>query len=184
MFAYKHAKRRDVIDLAILTSNNDYIEYTLEFRQKFLTPTVSRRIRSLFADYIIDKNSDIMVNDRLTEHHPLYQYFMILHQHIQFKLGALTLDRIVGRISYYYMKKTYSKRFFKRVWKLIIERGQCPWITESVNYILQNKGVSMAYRIKTIRMAMFYIVVKNHLYTYVKKSINRRKEKSSMIQSN
>jgi hypothetical protein len=32
MFAYKHAKKRDIIDLAILTVNNEYIEYTLSFK--------------------------------------------------------------------------------------------------------------------------------------------------------
>jgi hypothetical protein len=33
---------------------------------------VSRRIRSLFADYLIDSNTDIAVNDKLREDHPMY----------------------------------------------------------------------------------------------------------------
>lgn len=177
MFAYKHAKKRDVIDLAILTIDNEYIEYTLEFRQKYLTKCVAKRIRSLFNTYLIDSQSDIMVNVDLTENHPLYQYFMFLHQHIGFKLSSLTLDKMVSRIHYFYTHKGGSKRFFSKVWNIIIKHEQCPWITQEVDYILKNKGSTTAYRIKTIRMAMFYIIIKNHLYSSVKKSINKKRKK-------
>ena len=102
VYISKNAIKRDVLDIAVLTENNEYIEYTLAFKQQYLTMYVSRRIRSLFADYLIDSNTDIAVNDKLREDHPMYQYLMILHQHINFKLTAVTLDKIVSRIHYHY----------------------------------------------------------------------------------
>ncbi len=72
MFAVKPYRKYGTIDLAILTDKNDYIEYTLEFRKTTLTKFVLKRIRSLFEPYVIDKNSDIMVNDLLDEDHPMY----------------------------------------------------------------------------------------------------------------
>ena len=83
---------------------------------------------------MIDKNTDIMVNRLLDEDHPLYQYFMILRQHIGFKMSSVDLDKIVNRIYYFYKRKTADKSKFNKVWKRVIESKQCPWITQDVDY--------------------------------------------------
>ena len=70
-----------------------------------------------------------MVNDALDEHHPIYQYFMLLRQHIGFKLRAVTVDSIVNRINWFYTSKTATKSKLNFVWKKTIENGVCPWIT-------------------------------------------------------
>lgn len=170
MFAYKPFKKSGTIDIAILTDANQYIEYTLDFRLLCLTKYVSRRVRSLFEPYLIDKATDIMVSPMLDEDHPLYQYFMMLRQHIGFKLSTVDVDRAVNRIHYYYTRKTATKSKFNSVWKKVIESGQCPWITKEIDYALMNKGKSTAYRIKVSRMTMFYIVVKNYLYKLTSKA--------------
>ena len=72
LFAYKPYKKRGNVDIAILTDNNTYIEYTLVFKQMHLTKYTSRRIRSVFEPYFIDKNTDIMVSELLNEDYPLY----------------------------------------------------------------------------------------------------------------
>ena len=176
VYISKNAIKRDVLDIAVLTENNDYIEYTLAFKQQYLTMYVSRRIRSLFTDYLIDSNTDIAVNDKLKEYHPMYQYLMILHQHINFKLTAITLDKIVSRIHYHYTGKSGTRYQFNKVWQLIVKKEQCPWITINVDLALQNKSPKNAKRIKIVRMAIFYLIVKNHLYDYVKKSIAKKKQ--------
>lgn len=173
--------KKGTIDMAILTDSNQYIEYTLNFPLLHLSKYVLRRVRSLFEPYFIDKHSDIMVNDLLDEDHPLYQYFMALHQHIGFKLSTASLDRAVNRVHYFYYKKTASKSKFNKVWKRVIESKQCPWITQDVDYAVQNKGYTMATRIKTLRLAMFYIVVKNHLYRIKKRSISNKQNMSTDV---
>lgn len=99
-----------------------------------MTKYVAKRVRSLFEPYLIDGTTDIMVNDLLDEDHPLYQYFMILRQHIGFKLSSLDADRIVNRIHYFYTRKTAKRSKMKGVWKMVVEDGSCPWITRNVDY--------------------------------------------------
>lgn len=181
LYANKQASRHDVVDIAILTCDNEYLEYTLEFRQKYLTMYVTKRIRSLFSDFILDSTSDIAVNERIIESHPLYQYFMILHQHINFKFMVVDLDKIVSRIHYFYSGKSCKKIMFKKVWKTIVDKKQCPWIDENVDLALKNQSVKAARRVQVVRMAMFYLIVKTHLYSKVKKSINLRKIKSNSV---
>ena len=53
VYANKRTLKNDVIDIALLTVDNKYIEYTISFKQSYLTMYVSKRIRSLFSDYII-----------------------------------------------------------------------------------------------------------------------------------
>lgn len=95
---------------------------------------VGQRIRSLFEPYKIDASTDIMVNESLDEHHPLYLYFMLIRQHIGFKLRSVTVDDIVNRINWFYTSKTATKSKMNFVWKKIIESGQCPWITKEIDY--------------------------------------------------
>ena len=89
---------------------------------------------------------------------------MLLRQHIGFKLSSIDLDKIVNRIHYYYTRKTAKKSKLNKVWARVIESKQCPWSTQDIDYAVQNKGHALAIRIKTVRLAMFYIVVKNYLY--------------------
>ena len=72
LFASKPYKKHGTIDLAILTDANEYIECSLDFKSSSLTKWVSKRIRSVFEPFLIDKNSDIMVNELLDENHPMY----------------------------------------------------------------------------------------------------------------
>ncbi len=170
MFACRPNKCHGTIDLSILTDNNQYVEYTLDFKHPHLTKWVAKRIRSLFEPYLIDSKTDIMVSPSMNDTHPLYLYFMILRQHIGFRLSAVDIDKMVGRIHYFYTRKSADKSKFNAVWKRVIESKQCPWITQSVDYQLQNKGRNIAKRIMVSRLTMFYIVVKNHMYRIVKKS--------------
>lgn len=174
MFALKPSRRKGHIDLALLTDNNNYIEYSLDFKSPHLTMYVAQRVRSLFEPYVIDSRTDVMSNELLDEKHPLYQYFMLLRQHIGFKMSTATLDRVVNRLHWYYTKKTSTKSKFNFVWQRVIASGQCPWITQDIEYKTQNKGAVVAKRIKTLRLAVFYIVVKSHLYKQVQRSQLKR----------
>ena len=130
---------------------------------------VARRIRSLFEPYVIDANSDIVVNRGLDETHPLYQYFMLLKQHIGFKLMAVEKLKMVNRIYYYFEKKITKKPYFKTIWELTVEKKVCPWITQELEYKIQNKGPTDAYRIRMLRLGLFYTIVKEYYYKIVYK---------------
>ena len=102
---------------------------------------------------------------------------MLLRQHIGFKLSSIDLDKIVNRIHYYYTRKTATKSKLNKVWARVIESKQCPWITQDIDYAVQNKGHTLAIRIKTVRLAMFYIVVKNYLYRIKAKCVQNAQAK-------
>lgn len=136
LIAFKPLKKHGTVFIAILTDKNEYSEYSIEFRKLVLSKWVLKRIRSIFQPYLIDRSTDIIVNERLDEDHPLYQYFMALRQHIGFRMNAVTIDKVVSRVHYYYTSKAAAKNKFNVVWKKTIEDGICPWITKQVEYAL------------------------------------------------
>lgn len=170
MFVYKSSFKTSQIDLAILTNSNQYIDYTLNFKSHSLTKWIASKIRSLFEPYLIDRHTDVMVSPLLDDNHPLYLYLMLLRQHLNFRMSAVNIDRAVKRIHYYFTRKTPSRPLFNVVWNRVIQSGQCPWITQQIDYALQNKGNTTAYRIKVSRLTLFYMAVKNYLCLNVKKS--------------
>ena len=167
-------KRKNVVDVAILLDNNQYVEYSLSFKQKFLTFWVVDRIQRLFARYYIDAKTDVMTNTDLGQQHPMHMYLSILKPHIQYKMRIVSVDQIVNRIHYYFTSKTATKSKLNFVWKTTIKKEVCPWITQQVDYALQNKMNTTAYIMKTLRLGLFYMVIKNHLYQQVDKSKKRR----------
>lgn len=61
---------------------------------------------------------------------------MLLKQHIGFKLAKASIEKIVNRIHYFYTRKTATKLKFNGVWKMVVESGSCPWITQRIDYQL------------------------------------------------
>lgn len=167
-------KRKNVVDIAILLDNNQYIEYSLSFKQMFLTFWVIDRIQTLFSRYYIDSKTDVMVNDLLDQKHPMYMYLNILKPHIQYKMRIVSIDQIVSRIYYFFKGKAASKTKLNFVWKKTIEKEICPWITQQVDYALQNKMNSTMNTMKILRLGIFYIVIKNYLYKSVEKCRKRK----------
>lgn len=174
------AKRKNVIDIAILLDSNQYVEYSMSFKQYALTYWVARRITSLFSNYIIDKHTNVAVNDLIDVKHPVHVFISLLHANIDFNFKTITLDKIIGRIHYYFKQKSSSKRKFNVVWKMILEKQVCPWITKQVDYALQNKSPKIEHIMKTMRLGMFYMVVKKYLYgKNVKSGLKKQHESRS-----
>ena len=134
-----------------------------------LTFWVAKRLKALFSSYFIDNKTDIMLNELIDGKHPVRIYLDILRSHISFKLRTVTIDQMIGRIHYYFTGKSASKRKFNDVWKTAISKEVCPWITQHVDYALQNKTPVIQHAMKTMRIGMFYMVVKNYLYARRKK---------------
>ena len=145
-----------------------------------MTFWVARRIKSLFSDYFIDSSTDIMLNEFIDSKHPFRIYLDMLRSHISFKLRTVTLSQMIGRIHYYLTGRSSSKRKFSVVWRKILEREACPWITKPVDYALQNKAPTMQHVAKMMRLGMFYMVVKNYLYNRKQRSDMKRKTKNSI----
>lgn len=178
MLVFKRTRKvkRNVVDFAMLLDNNQYIEYSLPFRQEALTFWVIRRLQALFAKYLIDQNTDVMVNDNLDELHPAHMYLTILCPHVQFKLRVVHTRQLTKRICYYYHTK-YTKRVgIDDIWSKLLDNEQCPWITKQIDYVLQKKSPIVQWNMKVLRVGMFYMVIKNHLSNLVHMSMSKNKQ--------
>ena len=173
----RQSKRKNVVDLSILLDNNQYIEYSLTFKQSLLTFWVAKRLKSLFIDYFIDNKTDIMLNKTVDEKHPMRVYLDLLRPHIGFKLRTVSFNQIVSRVHYYFYGKGSSKSKFSKVWSTAIKREVCPWITQQVDYALQNKTPVIQHAMKVMRLAMFYMVVKNYMYAKNKMHAERKRQR-------
>ena len=179
MLIFKRAaKRKNVIDIAILLDSNQYVEYSMAFKQDALTFWVAKRITGLFSNYAIDNKTDIMINDLIDVKHPIHVFISLLHANIDFKFRTTSLDQILKRIHYYFTSKGNPKAKFNAIWKTIIDKQVCPWITKQVDYALKNKTPKIERIMKTMRIGMFYMVVKNYLYGKNKMTAERKKMKT------
>ncbi len=61
---------------------------------------------------------------------------MVLRQHIGFRLSTASVDRVASRINYYYNRKPATKSKINKIWQQVIDRKQCPWITQEIEYAL------------------------------------------------
>lgn len=118
-----------------------------------------------------------MVNEFVDKSHLFYVYLLLIKQHLKFRLSTLHAQKMLKRCYYFFYKKTPKNSIGPMtIWNLTIKRKRCPWITQEVEYAIQNKGLDYAMQLRMIRLAMFYIVIKNKLYFDVKSSIERRKK--------
>ena len=156
----------------------------MSFKQDALTYWVAKRITSIFSSYIIDKRTNVAVNDLIDVKHPVHVFISLLHANIDFNFKTVTLDKMISRIHYYFKQKSASKRKFSVMWKMILEKQVCPWITKQVDYALQNKTPNIERIMKTMRLGMFYMVIKNYLYgKNVKSGLKKQREsRSSNVQ--
>ena len=169
LYVFKPTKRMKSVSVSILTDDNQYFEHLLELRTSKMTKYVGRRIRSLFESFIIDKNTSVLVNSLIDENHLMYQYLMFLRQHIGFKLLAVPIDKMTKKVYFFFGHGTAKKKIpVIKAWQMIIDSKSCPWITQSIEWKLQNKTEETAQRIRISRLAMFYIALKS--YSHIRSS--------------
>ena len=163
----------------MLLDNNQYVEYSMTFKQDVLTFWVEKRIKSLFSSYFIDKKTDVMMNDLLDIKHPFRVYLDLLRSHVPFKLRTVSISQMTSRINYYLGAKKL-KHSFAEAWKTTVKKEVCPWITQQIDYALQNKTPVIEHTMKTMRLGIFYMVVKNYLYAKNKKTAIRKNQNFSI----
>lgn len=153
----------------------------MRFKQDVLTFWVAKRLKSLFSCYYIDKKTDIMLNELIDSKHPFRVYLDLLRSHACFKLRTVTTSQMVARVNYYFRGKSASKHKFNEAWKTAVKREVCPWITQQVDYALQNKTPVIEHCMKTMRLGMFYMVIKNYLYAKNKKTAIKKKQRDAAV---
>ena len=169
MYVLQRSARRKTIDISMLTASGDYIEYTLDFKKDCITQYTAMRFKSLFSALQLTEESDVMFNELLSESHPMRQYLSLVRQHVQFKFSSVKLKTAVKRVQDFYLHRICKPQLM-RAWMLAIEKNRCSWITQDIEWRLQNCSAAIARRIRQLRLMLLYMDIKNYLYAIVSKS--------------
>lgn len=189
MFLLKaKSAKQHLTNIGILTADGKYLEYEMKILQRYITPYVARRFRSLFQDFKLTRNSEVILNSDYSEDEPLYMYLRFIRQHLQFNLHVVTIEQIIRRICQYHTSifkkkkaKDITKFLLNRLWKWLVEKDRCLWITRDYNYILEKTSAGRAREKKILRLGLYFLVVKNHRLevnerSRIRKSIETQEE--------
>lgn len=187
MFIMRGRKSRKVlsIKISLLTTSGEYIEYSMIFRQKMLTQFVIDRLKSLFSEYLLVYDSEILISDGIIPKDPIYVYLTMIYQHVNFLLNTKSIDDILRRICKYHHNITknplmkVNKFYLNKVWKFLLRRNRCPWITQHLDYQIQKIGPRYKQKeIMLMRIGIYYMFIKKK-YRDIN---NRAKEKKIAMQ--
>ena len=165
-----------VIDLSIITDTNQYYEYEIKIVADTLTPMLCRRLRSIFADFQLFKNTDICVVDTMSEYHPFLQFLLIECQQIMCPIKMVSIHKIFKRIinrNVKFKKRTSNKKLetgimtiksMQYIWQKIIDHKKCNWITENyVTNIMQKLPKRKQRQKQLLRITTYYQQIKERL---------------------
>lgn len=156
-----------VTNVAILTTTGAYLEYEMTFRKNAITPYSIVQLEGLFSDFVLTASSAVLISENYGESEPLQLYLDIVHHHLRFNMRHVQLDTIVSRICGHHVsifpgKKTsqITVRYHNAVWKYLIEKKRCPWITQQYEDHLHSMSKYRAREKRLLRLGMYYCIVK------------------------
>lgn len=171
-------------DLGLLTDDFTYYDCTVKTKYKDLTTDFWLKMRYMYHAYQFSKTTEICISNTISVYEPIGYYHKILQEQIYFNMKFVDVNMIPRRIaaqhpSYLNGKsaKDITTRDINKLWEKILKYGKCPWITEEVEPALVNyNGVAYFKRKQFVRMAMYYMLVKKHLYNKNKHSDQMKRE--------
>lgn len=185
MYFYKTASSSPEVNFAILTFDGGYAEFQFQtFAQRFGVSLI-RRLKELFQNFRLDRNSDIAFSEEFTEGDAVRMYFDLIRDHLFFRISTLKLRKVVRGIVHRHPRSVMTQEEieakkrgtlepgkigaerFNKLWKYLAykKRGiKCPWITKEVDWWLKNKSESLARKHMQMRLAVYYMALKNDFY--------------------
>lgn len=161
-------------DIAVITAGDRYAEYEVVIRQTSLTYWVLKRLRQLFINYRMDRYTDVVVSDTMNQQDVMTMYLQAVSVHIGFTVHIVSFDAVFDRICGRYPKILLSKsgkilnvenvtspRYaMQSLWRGLVEKKLCPWITSQYNEQVQQYEDEKRYKKQLVRLGAFYLLVK------------------------
>lgn len=173
------------VKISLLTMSGEYVEYSTCFLQKKMTPFVINKIKSLFSEYLLVHDSEILISDGISNEDPIYVYLAMIRQHVNFSLSTKDANDLLKRICRYHHNITKNplfsvgKHYLNKIWAFMIKRKKCPWITEQIDCQLQKVKARYVQReIMLMRLGMYYMFIRKK-YRDIN---NRAKAKKTAMQ--
>ena len=185
MYFYKTASSSPEVHFAILTSDGGYAEFSFQtFAQRFGVSLI-RRLKDLFQNFRLDNNSDIAFSEEFVEGDAVRMYFELIRDHLFFRISTLKLRKVVRGIVHRHPRSVMTKEEIEAKKRGTLEPGKigadrfnkllkylahkkcgikCPWITKEVDWWLKNKSESLARKHMQMRLAVYYMALKNDFY--------------------
>lgn len=181
LFISRILKEKTVLDIGIVTDDLKYIEYEVTFRVDKISESTIFRLNALFRDFRIDKTTDVCLY-RIREADSICLYLRILQQQMQFNIHSVELGKMCRRIFAYHgvsrrknlKDRQVTKWYFKQVWRYLVDRNKCPWITQQFDDSLHLKSPEYEKRKRVVRFGAYYMFVKEYLSHKVAQSESKR----------
>lgn len=185
IYFYKQSPNSHHVHFCILTADGKYAEFKfITYCERFGT-SIIRKLKKLFLQFRLDVNTDVAFSEEFKRTDGLREYFSLVRDHVQFRASTLILKKIVRFIAWRHPRSVMMKweieshkrhalshknigvERFNKIWKYLIEKKSgitCPWITKDVDYWIQSKTASDARKCRQMRLAMYYMALKNDYY--------------------
>lgn len=158
----------------------------------------ARKINEIFTPYLINENTNIVLQDSVDRLAPLNIYFNILQPYTRHSLVHVSFIKMITRINYKYrlltsqlkkyngtkvkINKITQSRFINRIWDYVRDRNLCPWISKTIERDILMEGKKELMYQKRIRIALFYAFIKKSMVIKVQNSIKKRKQRELLEQ--
>lgn len=188
MFISALSKKTCTYDIGLLDDNFNYSSFSFTLIVDAITPNIAKRLNRLFNKYDFDKATHITFLNYIDVEDTIYMYFNIRNQAAKSTIMSVDLNRIPRRIATYHksffgmFKKPsgITKNFIERLWTKLVETEKCPWINAEVNLKLSNMSISTRRREIILRLAMYYMLIKNYLFKQTLKYTKSKTQNSTI----
>ena len=154
------------IKIAILTSIGEYLEFQVIITVEEITSWIASKLKSLFNDFVLVSESEVLLSDRLKPTDAICLYLQIVRHHVNFLLTTKDNNSIIKRIRTYHklplngIDDNVWRRYLQKTWRWLVDRRKCPWINAAVGYSLEQKTKPVARDIMMLRISMYYMFVR------------------------
>ena len=188
LFISKLREGNSLYDFGLITDNFEFYSCEIQTRSPAITTHLWIKLRQTFKPFQITAKTDVMLSNVISVYEPISYYFKILQEQLHFSMRFVDPLQIPRRIATYHTSylghkklQKISKSDIERLWIKVLENNDCPWITTDVDRTLRMSYSAYKYRLQFLRLAVYYMLIKQHFYAKLKNSAGYQRKKSSTL---
>lgn len=155
------------IKISILTMSGEYAEYSTSFLVNSITHSIAMKLKSLFSEYVLVHESEVLIEKTIKKDDPICIYLQFIRHHVNFLMTCKSMGEILRRICKYHRGITshalmkVNKSYLNKVWKFLLLKRRCPWITQMLDCQIQKFSSRHRQReLMIMRVGIYYMFIK------------------------
>lgn len=186
MFISKINGNTTLYDLALLTDDFQFYFCQLRTRYVDLTSDFWLKVRKMLGPYQFSKTTDVQHTNNISPFEPISIYLKIIQSQTYFNMMSVSPLKVIKGIKRYHptyvqhKRATIKKDFLTdmpKLWAKLLKYNKCPWITREVDDWINTLSPMVKKRHMFLRMAVYYILVKQYLLNKVRRSMAKARQK-------